>query len=174
MILKLFLIFFKIGIFSYGGGWSALTIIKDELVNTYKLISLKEFLDMVSIAEITPGPIALNIATYTGNKFASFLGGFFASVGLIMPGIITLILFETMLNFLSKKYNLSDFYKSLRVGVAVLVLFATYLIASNSIIDFKTLLVFLSLLILIFIKKEIHPLIIVFLGGIGVMFIKML
>lgn len=76
MILKLFLIFFKIGIFSYGGGWSALTIIRDELVNTYKLISLKEFLDMVSIAEITPGPIALNIATYTGNKFASFLGGF--------------------------------------------------------------------------------------------------
>lgn len=174
MILKLFLIFFKIGIFSYGGGWSALTIIRDELVNTYKLISLKEFLDIVSIAEITPGPIALNIATYTGNKFASFFGGFFASVGLIMPGIIILILFETILNFLSKKYNLSDFYKSLRVGVAVLVLFAIYLIASNSIIDFKTLLVFLFLLVLIFIKKEIHPLIIVFIGGIGVMFIKML
>lgn len=93
---------------------------------------------------------------------------------MILPGIIILILFETILNFLSKKYNLSDFYKSLRVGVAVLVLFATYLIASNSIIDFKTFLIFLSLLFLIFIKKEIHPLIIVFLGGIGVMFIKML
>ncbi|MCX8094779.1 MAG: chromate transporter [Caldisericia bacterium] len=174
MILKLFFIFFKIGLFSYGGGWSALSIIKDELVNVYKLITLKEFLDMVSIAEITPGPIALNIATYTGNKFASFTGGFFASIGLIMPGIIILILLETILNFLNKKYDLSNFYKSLRVGVAVLVLFATYLITSNSIIDLKTFIIFLTLLMLIFIKKEIHPLIVVFLGGIGVMLIKMI
>lgn len=174
MILKLFLIFFKIGLFSYGGGWSALSIIKDELVEVYKLITLKEYLDMVSIAEITPGPIALNIATYTGNKFASFIGGFFASLGLILPGIIILILLETLLYFLSKKYDLGKFYKSLRVGVSVLVLFATYLIFTNSIIDFKTLLMFVSLLFLIFIKKEIHPLLIVFLGGIGVLIIKVL
>lgn len=174
MILKLFLIFFKIGFFSYGGGWSAISIIKDELVNSYKLISLKEFLDMVSIAEITPGPIALNIATYTGNKFASFFGSFFASFGLILPGIIILILLETILNFLNKKYDLSKFYKSLRVGVSVLVLFATYFITSNSIIDLKTLIIFISLIILIFIRKNLHPLFIVFLGGIGVMLIKML
>ncbi|MDI6860886.1 MAG: chromate transporter [Caldisericia bacterium] len=174
MILKLFFIFFKIGLFSFGGGWSALSIIKDELVSIYKLITLKEFLDMVSIAEITPGPIALNIATYTGNKFASVSGSFFASVALILPGIIILILLETILNFLNKRYDLSKFYKSLRVGVAVLVLFATYLITSNSIIDFKTFLIFLSLLILIFLKKNLHPLFIVFLGGIGVMLIKML
>ncbi len=174
MILKLFLIFFKIGFFSYGGGWSALSIIKDELVEVHKLITLKEYLDMISIAEITPGPIALNISTYTGNKFASFFGGFFASLGLILPGIIILILFETLLYFLSKKYNLSKFYESLRVGVSVLVLFATYLIFSNSIVDFKTLLMFFSLLFLNFKKREIHPLLIVFLGGIGVLIIKML
>jgi chromate transporter len=174
MCFKLFLIFFKIGLFSYGGGWSTLSIIKDELVEVYKLITLNEYLDMVSIAEITPGPIALNIATYTGYKFGSIFGGFLASLGLILPGIIILTLLETVLYFLSKKYDLSKFYKSLKVGVAVLVLFATYLITSNSIIDFKTLFIFFSLLILIILKKEIHPLIIVFLGGIGVLIIKML
>lgn len=174
MIIKLFFIFFKIGFFSYGGGWSALTIIKDELVNVYKLITFNEFLNMVSIAEITPGPIAINIATYTGIKFASFIGGFFATLGLILPGIIILILLETILNFLSKRYNLSKFYKSLKVGVSVLVLFATYLIFSSSIIDFKALIIFLVLLIIIYFKREIHPLIIVFLGGLGLLLIKMI
>ncbi|MGB9749525.1 MAG: chromate transporter [Caldisericia bacterium] len=174
MIIKLFLIFFKIGFFSYGGGWSALTIIKDELVNVYKLISVKEFLDMVSIAEITPGPIAINMATYTGIKFASFLGGFFATFGLILPGILILIALETLLNFLSKKYNLMKFYKSLRVGVSVLVLFATYLIFSSSVVDLKSIIIFILLLLLILFKKEIHPLIIVFSGGLGLLLIKMI
>lgn len=174
MIVKLFIIFFKIGFFSYGGGWSALSIIKDELVNVYKLLTFDEFLDIVSIAEITPGPIALNVATYTGVKFASFLGGFFATLGLILPGIIILILLETILNFLSKRYSLSKFYKSLKVGVSVLVLFATYLIFSSSIVDFKALIIFLILLIIIYFKREIHPLIIVFLGGIGLILIKMI
>jgi chromate transporter len=174
MIIKLFLIFFKIGFFSYGGGWSALTIIKDELVNIYKLITLNEFLNMVSIAEITPGPISINIATYTGVKFASFIGGFFATLGLILPGILILILLETLLNFLSKKYDLKKFYKSLKVGVAVLVLFATFLIFTSSVIDLKSIIIFISLLLVIFIKKEIHPLIIVFLGGLGLLLIKMI
>jgi len=174
MIIKLFLIFFKIGFFSYGGGWSALTIIKDELVNIYKLITLNEFLNMVSIAEITPGPISINIATYTGVKFASFIGGFFATLGLILPGILILILLETLLNFLSKKYDLKKFYKSLKVGVAVLVLFATFLIFTSSVIDLKSIIIFFSLLLVIFIKKEIHPLIIVFLGGLGLLLIKMI
>jgi len=174
MIIKLFLIFFKIGFFSYGGGWSALTIIKDELVNIYKLITLNEFLNMVSIAEITPGPISINIATYTGFKFASFIGGFFATLGLILPGILILILLETLLNFLSKKYDLKKFYKSLKVGVAVLVLFATFLIFTSSVLDLKSIIIFISLLLVIFIKKEIHPLIIVFLGGLGLLLIKMI
>ena len=174
MIIKLFLIFFKIGFFSYGGGWSALTIIKDELVNIYKLITLNEFLNMVSIAEITPGPISINIATYAGVKFASFIGGFFATLGLILPGILILILLETLLNFLSKKYDLKKFYKSLKVGVAVLVLFATFLIFTSSVIDLKSIIIFISLLLVIFIKKEIHPLIIVFLGGLGLLLIKMI
>lgn len=174
MIIKLFLIFFKIGFFSYGGGWSALTIIKDELVNVYKLITLNEFFNMISIAEITPGPIAINIATYTGIKFASFIGGFFATLGLILPGILILILLETVLKFLSKKYDLRKFYKSLKVGVAVLVLFATFLIFTSSVLDLKSIIIFISLLLIIFIKKEIHPLIIVFLGALGLLLIKMI
>ncbi|HOC52358.1 MAG TPA: chromate transporter [Caldisericia bacterium] len=174
MIAKLFLIFLKIGFFSYGGGWSSLSIIKDELVNVYKLISLKEFLDMVSIAEITPGPIAVNLATYIGIKYASFIGGFFATLGLILPGIIILILLETLLSFLSKKYNLEKFYKSLKVGVSVLVLYATYLMLTSAIIDIKSLIIFTLLLVLIFVKKEIHPLIIVFSGGLGLLLIKMI
>lgn len=174
MLIKLFFIFLKIGFFSYGGGWSALTIIKDELVNVNKLITFDEYLNMVSVAEITPGPIALNISTYTGVKFASFIGGFFATAGLILPGILILILLETILNFISKKYNLTKFYKSLKVGVAVLVLFATYLIFTSSIKDLKSIIVFILLISLVFFKREIHPLIIVFLGGLSLLLIKMI
>ncbi len=174
MLIKLFFIFFKIGFFSYGGGWSALTIIKDQLVNVYNLISLKEFLNMVSIAQITPGPIAINLATFSGVKFGGVFGGIFATIGLVLPGILILILFETILNFLRKKYDLNKFYKSLRVGVSTLVLMATFLIFSNSIVDFKTLIIFFILLLLIYFKKEIHPLIIVFSGGLGLLLIKML
>lgn len=174
MLIKLFLIFLKIGFFSYGGGWSALTIIKHEVVNVYKLVTLKEFLDLISIAQITPGPIALNLATYIGVKFGGILSGIIATIALILPGILILILFETILKFLSKKYNLEKFYKSLKIGVSVLVLFATFLIFSTSIVDFNSIIILSILFLLIYFKKEIHPLVIVFTGGLGLLLIKML
>ncbi len=86
--LKLFLLMFKIGLFTFGGGYAMIAIIEREIVEKRNLIEHDEFLDMIAIAESTPGPIAINSATYIGYKSAGVLGSFFATLGVVLPSFI--------------------------------------------------------------------------------------
>lgn len=175
MILRLFLIFLKIGFFAYGGGWGVLSIIKDELVNIHHILSISDFLNMISVAQLTPGPIAVNMATYTGFKIAGFWGAFFSTLGVILPGILLSIIVYVSLIFIEKKFNLDKVYRSLRVGVMVLVTYTTYLIFSNSsIIDLFSIIVFVSLLLLYFTYKKLNPIYIVLLGGLFYAILKVI
>ncbi len=86
--LQLYLSFFKVGLFSIGGGLAALPLIQDEVVNTHAWISLSDFTDLVAIAQMTPGPIALNSATFIGTNLRGILGAIIATLGNITPSII--------------------------------------------------------------------------------------
>ena len=93
LLLKLFFSFIQIGLFSVGGGYAAIPLIQYHIVEKYQLMSLVEFTDLITIAEMTPGPISINSATFVGTRLAGPIGAIICTLGCIIPSfIICLIL----------------------------------------------------------------------------------
>ena len=93
MIVQLFLAFIQIGMFSVGGGYAAIPLIQDQIVNIHGLMTLGEFTDLITIAEMTPGPISINSATFVGTRLSGPMGAIICTLGCIIPSfIICLIL----------------------------------------------------------------------------------
>ena len=86
--LQLFLSFLQIGLFSFGGGYAAMPLLQEQLVARHGWLSVQEFADLVTIAEMTPGPIAVNAATFVGTKLAGLPGALAATAGVILPACI--------------------------------------------------------------------------------------
>ncbi len=104
-IINLFLTFFKIGLFTFGGGYAMIAQIRETIVEKKKWLTEDELLHIITIAEATPGPIAINMATYIGFKRKGVLGSTFATLGVVMPSFIiifTISLFAQ--EFLKFKY----------------------------------------------------------------------
>ena len=93
MIVQLFLAFIQVGMFSVGGGYAAIPLIQDQIVNIHGLMTLGEFTDLITIAEMTPGPISINSATFVGTRLSGPMGAIICTLGCIIPSfIICLIL----------------------------------------------------------------------------------
>ena len=88
---KLFLVFFRIGLFAVGGGLATLPFLQ-EIVHKYGWITTEELMDMIAISESTPGPIGINTATFVGNKTAGLLGGTVATLGIVTPSIVIIVI----------------------------------------------------------------------------------
>ena len=88
ILLKLFWSFFQIGMFSIGGGMAAIPLIQNQVVNLHHWLTLTEFTDLITIAEMTPGPIAINSATFVGIRIAGIPGAIISTVGCIFPSCI--------------------------------------------------------------------------------------
>lgn len=102
--LQLFFSFLKIGAFSFGGGYAAMPLIQEQVVSLHSWLSMEAFTDLVTIAEMTPGPIAVNSATFVGSQIAGPLGAVTATLGCILPSCIIV----TFLAYIYTKYrNLS-------------------------------------------------------------------
>ena len=99
--LQLFISFFKVGLFSFGGGYAALPLIQDQIVTNNGWISMEEFTHLITISQMTPGPIAINAATFVGIKVAGLPGAILATVGCIAPSCIIV----TILAILYLKYR---------------------------------------------------------------------
>ena len=87
-LLKLFWSFFQIGMFSFGGGMAAIPLIQNQIVNLHHWLTLTEFTDLITIAEMTPGPIAINSATFVGIRIAGIPGAVVATIGCVLPSCI--------------------------------------------------------------------------------------
>ena len=122
--LELFLTFFMIGAFTFGGGYAMLALLQGELVDRYAWLSREEFLDMTAIAESTPGPIAINAATYVGYRRAGFLGALLATLGVVLPSFLIIytisLFFDAFLAFAPVAFA----FRGLQVGVVYLILSA--------------------------------------------------
>ena len=121
-ILQLFYTFFKTGLLTFGGGYAMIPILQKEVSEKRKWIREDEIVDILAISESTPGPIAINMATYVGYEVAGFRGSFFATLGLVLPsfGIIFLISFFYK-DFMSIKIIQAAFM-GLRIGVIILLI----------------------------------------------------
>lgn len=85
MIWQLFLSFIQVGLFSVGGGYAAIPLIQNQIVDIHGLMSLQEFTDLITIAEMTPGPISINSATFVGTRLAGLPGAVICTLGCILP-----------------------------------------------------------------------------------------
>lgn len=85
LVWKLFLAFVQVGLFSVGGGYAAIPLIQEQIVNIYGLMTLEEFSDLITVAEMTPGPIAINAATFVGMRVAGVAGAVICTIGCIIP-----------------------------------------------------------------------------------------
>ncbi len=119
--LTLFWTFFKLGLFTFGGGYAMIPLIQAEIGERKKWMRTEEILDIVIIAESTPGPIAVNAATYVGYKVGGFFGALFATIGLMLPslGIIfgISLFFDEFLQF----SIVQSAFKGIEVAVAILI-----------------------------------------------------
>lgn len=93
IFLQLFWSFLQIGALSFGGGYAAMPLIQNQVVDIHHWLSLEEFADLVTISQMTPGPIAVNAATFVGVKIAGVIGAISATLGCILPSciIVTII-----------------------------------------------------------------------------------
>lgn len=96
LLLELFWSFFKIGLFTIGGGYASLPLIENEIVNAKMWITVQEYTDIITISQITPGPIAINSSTFVGTKVGGFIGAVIATFGVVAPSVIIALLLAKM------------------------------------------------------------------------------
>jgi chromate transporter len=103
-LFELFFVFFKIGLFSFGGGYGMIPLINSELLSR-GVISEQALIDFIGVAESTPGPFAVNIATFVGSSIGGFLGSVVATVAVVLPAFIIILIVSSLLkNFSKNKY----------------------------------------------------------------------
>lgn len=120
-LLDLFLTLFKIGLFTFGGGYAMIALLENEFIGKKKWIEKDEFLDLVAIAESTPGPIAINAATYIGYKCSGFGGALVATVAICIPSFVIIYAISLFFDlFLSLTY-VAYAFRGIQVGVIYLI-----------------------------------------------------
>lgn len=123
MILQeLFLTFAKIGMFTFGGGYAMISLIDHECVGKKHWITADELMDMTVIAESTPGPIAINCATYTGYKKAGIFGAAVATLGMVMPSFLIILCISFFMDNLLQYTVVAHAFKGIRIAVSLLIM----------------------------------------------------
>ena len=172
IFLLLFLTFFKIGLFTFGGGYAMLPLIQDEVL-TRGWIPMEDFINFVAVSESTPGPFAVNMATYIGSMLGGIPGSACATLGVIMPSVIIILIVAKLFEqFRNNKYVAAamDGLKPAAVGLiasAVLTIGKTVFFANGisfnvfSDAKFYISLVTFGVMTFLFFKKKLHPIAII-------------
>lgn len=119
--LQLFLSFLQIGMFSFGGGYAAMSLIQEQVVTTHGWLSMREFTDLITISEMSPGPIAINAATFVGIKIAGVPGAIASTLGCILPSCIIVTLIAKIYLKYRKMDMLQSILGSLRPAVVAMI-----------------------------------------------------
>lgn len=121
-IFQLFLTFLKIGAFTFGGGYAMIPIIQKEIVEKRKWITDDDILEIIAIAESTPGPIAINSATFVGYRVAGFFGAFFATLGVVLPSFVVILVISFVLREFQNIKAVQYAFNGIRAGVLALLI----------------------------------------------------
>ncbi len=146
---KLFRLFFKIGLFTFGGGYAMLPLLKDEVVYKRRYLTEEDLLDLYSIGQCTPGIIAVNVATFIGFQQKGIKGAIVATLGMVMPSLIIIVSLATVLkNFIDNRY-VAYAFAGIRICVAALIADIIYDLAHKNIRDYFSAAIFLGALVLL-------------------------
>lgn len=186
LLLDLFLTFLKIGAVTFGGGYAMIPIIKDEVL-AHGWMAESELLNFIAIAESTPGPIAVNMATFVGSSQGGFLGAMLATLGVVLPSFIIILLIVALINGLLKFAGVQAFLSGIRpvvvglivsTGITLMlsVLFSISSIGNGFLFDWRALTIFcvnfaIWLPYKMVRKKTISPIILIIISaGLGMIF----
>ena len=122
ILLDLFLTFAKIGLFTFGGGYAMIAMIENNCVEQKKWITHDEMMNITVIAESTPGPIAINCATFTGYKKAGLVGALIATLGMIIPSFMIIYLISMFLDNFLELTIIANAFKGIKIAVGLLIL----------------------------------------------------
>ncbi len=147
-LLSVFLSFLKVGAFTFGGGYAMIALLEDEFVQKKKWIGKDEFLDMTAIAESTPGPVAINSATYIGYKIAGVAGSVTATIAVVIPSFVTIYVISLFFEkFLSLKW-VGYAFNGIQACVVYLILTAGLKMLKESEKDALSIFIFITVLVL--------------------------
>ena len=122
ILISLFLTFAKIGLFTFGGGYAMIAMIENNCVEKKKWITHDEMMDITVIAESTPGPIAINCATFTGYKKAGFVGALVSTIGMVLPSFLIIFIISMFLDNFLEFEVIARAFKGIKIAVGILVL----------------------------------------------------
>ena len=122
ILLDLFMTFAKIGLFTFGGGYAMISMIENNCVEGKQWITHDEMMNITVIAESTPGPIAINCATFTGYKKAGFAGALAATLGIIVPSFAVIYLISLFLDNFLELTVIANAFKGIKIAVGILIL----------------------------------------------------
>lgn len=165
LLCDLFISFLKIGAFSFGGGYAMLPLIEDEIIKVHGWLSTSEFVDIIAIAEMTPGSIAVNSATFLGYKVSGILGSILATFAVILPSFIVMSLIFHFVEKFKKSPYVDWIFTGIRPIVLGLIAAAAVTVGKNAFIDFKSVLISIGLFYIVTFKK-LNPIIGIVLCGI--------
>lgn len=174
ILLSLFLSFLQIGLLSFGGGYAALPLIQEQIINIHHWLDMSEFTDLIAISQMTPGPIAINAATFIGLKIADLPGALIATLGCVIPSCFIV----TILAYLYKKYQhlslMQNLLKTLRPAVVAMIASGAIAIlqtcffqgeASLSTFRFHMVIIFFTCVYLLK-KKDMNPIMVMVIAGV--------
>ncbi|CDF57307.1 chromate transporter [Thermobrachium celere] len=154
MAFRLFLIFFKIGAFSIGGGYAMLPFIEREFIGR-GFLTMKEFSDILAISQMTPGPIAINSATFIGYKMAGVFGSIMATLGVVSPSFIMILVIAAFLKKFYEKEGVKRAFNGIRPAVLGLLIYASFSIFRSNVTSIKDVVLYvLSLILLMYFKLD--------------------
>lgn len=147
-LLELFIVFAKIGGFTFGGGYAMLPILQREVVENRKWATSEELMDYYAIGQCTPGIIAVNTATFIGYKRKGVIGGITATAGCVSPSLVIIMIIAAFINSFTHIVWVQHALAGIRVCVCVLVLNAVLKLAKKSLIDAATYIIFAAIVVL--------------------------
>ncbi len=169
-LLKISGLFFYIGLFTLGGGYAMIQLMEEELVKKRHLFTMEEFYEMFAISQVTPGPIAINMATFIGYREGGVIGSVFATTGVMLPSIIIIIAISLYFKSFIKNPFVHKFFLGILTGVVAEISYITVDLWKRTKIDLFFWAVFLLSLAEVFLLK-VNPIYTILIGGaIGIIY----
>ena len=137
MLLKLFLTFFEIGAVSFGGGYGMISLIREKVL-LHGWLSEAEFLSFIAVSESTPGPLAVNMATFIGSSQGGVLGALFATLGVVLPSFFIILLIAALIHDLLKYAGVKAFLSGVRPCVVALILSTALTMGLSTLLGIST------------------------------------
>ena len=186
ILLDLFITFFKLGLFTFGGGYAMIPLLTDEVLS-HGWLAQEEIMNFIAVAESTPGPIAINMATFIGSSQAGFWGAVLATLGVVLPSFIIIVLIASVVTGLMKYGGVKGFLSGVRPVVIGLILatgvgmFITVILGLNHVgqqvaFDWKALVILSIIAVTNFIykkfkKKALSPILLILISAVlGILF----